>query len=457
MRITRFDDLEGWWPLDGNTSDMSGNSRDGTIGGQNQWTGGRFGQAFVLTGNDHIRINGYKGISGTSARTLSLWIKTQAIGWRTLAYWGSNSRGQRWWVRLYNGNDFRVDMNGATRNTTQYKLNDGLWHNVVTILPEGGNDRSSPILYIDGQKTTVNGQWGGQNQLSTGSNDDMYIGRRWNNGQRFVGSIDDVRLYSVAFTDFEVEMLYGEAKGSPLDVGTDNYTISVWARPTVLAPEVEYDFATAWYEGGGGEYMQVRLAQGTVPQASYNTMTIFNPGDPSQAAILPGGVTERIFDGSFNNNQLDPIDSGSGFMTRGDYVYEDTAFAIPIDFNGGAVDGRTGGLTGTDTVGGLWFGKLKIGKTGFLRSGTVTFGTRSDDGSVFWIDLDRDGTFSKTGAKGSELIVDNKGNHGQRNRVGSVGLVSTPFALREGLAEDKGLTVGVEGYTSASHATESGR
>ena len=108
--------------------------------------------------------------------------------------------------------------------------------------------------------------------------------------------------------------------------------------------------------------------------------------DPSQAAILPGGVTERIFDGSFNNNQLDPIDSGSGFMTRGDYVYEDTAFAIPIDFNGGAVDGRTGGLTGTDTVGGLWFGKLKIGKTGFLRSGTVTFGTRSDDGSVFWID-----------------------------------------------------------------------
>ena len=160
-------------------------------------------------------------------------------------------------------------------------------------------------------------------------------------------------------------------------------------------------------------------------------MTIFNPGDPSQAAILPGGVTERIFDGSFNNNQLDPIDSGSGFMTRGDYVYEDTAFAIPIDFNGGAVDGRTGGLTGTDTVGGLWFGKLKIGKTGFLRSGTVTFGTRSDDGSVFWIDLDRDGTFSKTGAKGSELIVDNKGNHGQYATEWARSVwVSTPLCFR---------------------------
>ena len=61
-KITRFDDLEGWWPLDGNTSDMSGNFRDGTIGGQSEWTGGRMGQAFKLTGNDHIVINGYKGI-----------------------------------------------------------------------------------------------------------------------------------------------------------------------------------------------------------------------------------------------------------------------------------------------------------------------------------------------------------------------------------------------------------
>ena len=70
--------------------------------------------------------------------------------------------------------------------------------------------------------------------------------------QRFIGSIDDVRLYSVAFSDFEVEMLYGESKGSPLDVGEGNYTISVWAKPTTLSPPVDYDFATAWYEGGEG-------------------------------------------------------------------------------------------------------------------------------------------------------------------------------------------------------------
>ena len=56
----------------------------------------------------------------------------------------------------------RIDFWGSVRNTTEFKLNDGVWHNVVTVLPEGGNDRSSPVLYADGKKTTVNGQWGGQ-------------------------------------------------------------------------------------------------------------------------------------------------------------------------------------------------------------------------------------------------------------------------------------------------------
>ena len=38
---------------------------------------GRFGQAFVFTGNDHLIASGnYKGIVGTAARTLSMWIKS---------------------------------------------------------------------------------------------------------------------------------------------------------------------------------------------------------------------------------------------------------------------------------------------------------------------------------------------------------------------------------------------
>ena len=110
-------------------------------------------------------------------------------------------------------------------------------------------------------------------------------------------------------------MLYGESKGSPLDVGEGNYTISVWAKPTTLSPPVDYDFATAWYEGGGGDWMEVRMGQGMVTLGNYNSLSILDPGDPQQSSLFPQGVTERIFDGSFGNGQLDPIDSGSGFLT----------------------------------------------------------------------------------------------------------------------------------------------
>ena len=57
----------------------------------------------------------------------------------------------------------------------------------------------------------------------------------------------------------------------------------------------------------------------------------------------------------------------------------------------------TGVGTGTDNIGGLWYGKLRIGNSGYLKAGNITFATRSDDGSVLWIDMDEDGDFSKTG------------------------------------------------------------
>ena len=54
--IFRFDDLELWWPLDGNYSDMSGNGRNATatVNESNPWQEGRYGQAFTFTGNDHL-------------------------------------------------------------------------------------------------------------------------------------------------------------------------------------------------------------------------------------------------------------------------------------------------------------------------------------------------------------------------------------------------------------------
>ena len=74
----------------------------------------------------------------------------------------------------------------------------------------------------------------------------------------------------------------------------------------------------------------------------------------------------------------------------------------------------------------------------------------------FWLDLDRNGVFSKNGAKGSELIVDNKGNHGQRNRVGiSIGWFQRASSPSFRFVRPQGVMSGIEGYTSVYHATVS--
>jgi hypothetical protein len=656
LNIYRYDDLELWWPLDGNYSDMSGNGRNATptVDEANPWQDGRYGQAFTFTGNDHLEASNplYRGITGTGARTLSMWIKTTDKNWRTLAYWGHEVNGQRWWFRMYR-NQIQMHFRNAVRRSYVKNIIDGLWHHVAVVHPDGANHRDSVRMYVDGHDVGSYGQWGNPTNISTGSNFSFRIGKRWDNGQRYVGTIDDVRLYSAGFSDFEMQQLVREASGLSVDLGEDSYTLSIWAKPTKLSPVMDYKFATGWYEGNGGEYMQAKLAPGRVDETEYNSMFTINPNDSDQSSVFPNGLSEKIFDGSFgdnklndttgNPNQYDPgmdgrgfrfdttiptnnsvitrnIDAnfsvliafpkqahsdsyilwehggqdtggfvgyrdgflrcragdgepnpnggagtpstssmalvdishsqletmgftdgnlhnlrweirigdgfsypgrvrvwiddqflaeanttgtnnrleggvwsstrnggfgrstnqvcsgestvqwpyeigssllyhhGTGFMVDQNFVFEDRNFIGQIEFTGSGIDQKSGGLTGTDTLGGLWYGKLRIGNDTFLRSGENTFGTRSDDGSALWIDLDLDGDFSRTNADNmDELVVNNLGGHGPRNRVGTVFLgYKSPLLMRVGNKTNPGISAGTGGVSTAYHSTPEG-
>ena len=149
---------------------------------------------------------------------------------------------------------------------------------------------------------------------------------------------------------------------------------------------------------------------------------------------------------------------GTGFMVDQNFVFEDKTFNGQIDFTGPVIDQKSGGMTGTDTMGGLWYGTLHIGNDTFLRSGQNTFGTRSDDGSALWIDLDRDGDFSRTNANNlDEMVVNNLGNHGSRNRVGTVFLgYKSPILMRVGGRTNPGISAGTGGVSTAFHSTDQG-
>ena len=112
----------------------------------------------------------------------------------------------------------------------------------------------------------------------------------------------------LAFSEFEIQRLVRESSGLPVDLGEDSYTLSVWAKPSKLSSVMDYKFATGWYEGAGGEYMQAKLSPGRVDISEYNSMFTINPTDSDQKSVFPYGLSEKIFDGSFGDNKINDID-----------------------------------------------------------------------------------------------------------------------------------------------------
>lgn len=149
---------------------------------------------------------------------------------------------------------------------------------------------------------------------------------------------------------------------------------------------------------------------------SFNNAGGFAAVAPSTRGI-DNSLREIWFNGSFSNSDLDldNVDLNNLVINDSDLLSRDrgttTLLEGPLSYTGATANTRSGGLTGTTTHAGAWVGAVTIGPAGGfadpLEEGVVTFGTESNDGSQFWVDLDQDGIFSRTGADGDELIVDN--------------------------------------------------
>jgi len=195
--------LEGYWPLDSDAQDFSGNDRHGTpITGANFISNGRHGGALELDGTEgYVSIDGYKGILGPPW-TLSAWIQTSASGEPEMLSWGSEGRGLKVEFRLDAGS-VRIE-HGGGNNRSETLVNDGLWHHVAAVLPEGGL-MEDVEFYVDGEP-------GGTFQIANGTNPfitavgiDVNIGRSGPRADRyFTGLIDEVRMYSRALTQADI-------------------------------------------------------------------------------------------------------------------------------------------------------------------------------------------------------------------------------------------------------------
>ena len=105
--------------------------------------------------------------------------------------------------------------------------------------------------------------------------------------------------------------------------------------------------------------------------------------------------------------------------------------ATPLSFTGAQIQARPAqaGLFGTtDNMGAAWLGTMTVGGAN-LAAGDISFGTRSDDGSSIYVDLNRDGVF-----QANERVVNNLGSHGDITVVNTVNLAAGTYKIAIGRA-----------------------
>ncbi len=210
--------LAGWWKFDEasgkTTPDSSGHGRNGTLKEDLSFgkdsAKGRTGKALKFDDNGYVEITKYKGVTGTRARTVAAWIKTENDGGEIIS-WGEDDFGKMFTFCFIRG---RI---GIRPNGGYYYMNeptdDDKWHHVAVVVKEAElpNLHDDVVLYRDGTIAEIHDiglldLW----PIDTGGDLDVRIGRG------FEGLIDDVRIYDRVLSDEEVMALFKLQSDRPL-------------------------------------------------------------------------------------------------------------------------------------------------------------------------------------------------------------------------------------------------
>ncbi len=213
--------MQGYWSFDEGegaiAADSSGNGRTAeTLSGALVWTDGKFGQALDFDGASSLHTPGYYGVGGNTPRTISMWIKTDwevPNGNTALVGYGVSANEQKWHFKIETSTKGLRTENQGGNNFGEVVVNDGQWHHVVSVFPEGGEVIGDVIHYIDGVPDEAkNG--GLTRPVNTETNPDngartFSIGSAFQaDAERFTqGVMDDVAIWDRALSADEIAQL----------------------------------------------------------------------------------------------------------------------------------------------------------------------------------------------------------------------------------------------------------
>jgi hypothetical protein len=227
----------------------------GALGGEgaNGWLDGASASGGL---NDYARANGgtggvpYFGISGSAARTVSLWFNAplaQASANPVFVSWGSTSpNGSRFEFRLertagtgggmsFPSNSVRLEIAGNFIVATNGGYTDSQWHNALVAFPGGASaaDYNAAQFFVDGKlvgHTPTNSAVG----INTGSNTNLLIGHGIMNStdRPLIGLLDDVGIFSTALTGPDAALINGLGRIGGIGLDQLDEAQSLWGGST---------------------------------------------------------------------------------------------------------------------------------------------------------------------------------------------------------------------------------
>lgn len=191
-----------YWPMDeanGTTTwDMSSGAHAVSLVGGPTWTTGKVGGALQFDGSTQYGTAGSSSPTGTTF-TVSAWLRSSQGAQTMFAVQKSNNFG----IGINFGKAFFYSWVGGVTCESSVVVSDGTWHHVVATLVDGTTNGSK--IYVDGVESNAC-TWSPQSQT-----DPLVLGASkiiTGYGSYFEGSIDEVKVFSRAFSAEEVKAEY---------------------------------------------------------------------------------------------------------------------------------------------------------------------------------------------------------------------------------------------------------
>jgi len=291
----------------GTTADNTGtlgSANNGTLLNEAAFTtSGFLGGGLSLSGSGYVNA-GYSPITGTTARTVSVWVKTTTTTLSTLVSFGSNgsngtgggSNGNKWDFDIdgVNGGVVELGVGGGRSVGSGTAVNDGAWHLLTVVLPSGANNLNQTLIYVDGvyQYTStvskaVNTTSGATTFFNIGDFVNVQTARQY-----VTGTLDDVSIWNSGFSATQVEALYSLGKVASLDAGDVDKLLASFNG---THSDVTIDSTTWTYEAsgiGGANGTTLALGNGSysVNLGSGAGFVVAAVPEPTTVALLLGGA-----------------------------------------------------------------------------------------------------------------------------------------------------------------------